>query len=72
MTHDTPFSTWTSARTAINRVYLHDEAEHLDMLLPFIKLNEREQAQVETLARRLVNKVRSMANSSFNLFIAYA
>ena len=60
MIHDTPFPSLTPSRAAINSSYLRDEAEHLDALLPLIKLNENEQVQVEELARRLVNKVRSL------------
>jgi RHH-type proline utilization regulon transcriptional repressor/proline dehydrogenase/delta 1-pyrroline-5-carboxylate dehydrogenase len=48
----------TSVRAAINHAYLCEETEQLNRLLPFIKLNEREQAQVQALARHLVNKVR--------------
>lgn len=59
MIHDTPFPYLISARAAINRAYLADEAEQLNNLHPLIQLHEREQAQVEALARQLVNKVRS-------------
>jgi RHH-type transcriptional regulator, proline utilization regulon repressor / proline dehydrogenase / delta 1-pyrroline-5-carboxylate dehydrogenase len=59
MIHDTPHSSLTPARVAINRAYLCDEARHLDSLLTMIKLNERQQAQVEVLARLLASKVRS-------------
>ncbi len=59
MIHDTPFPSLTSARAAINHAYLCDEAEQLNHLIPLVKLHEREQAQVQALARRLVNKVRS-------------
>ena len=52
MIHDTPFPSLIPSRAAINRSYLRDEAEHLDALLPFIKLNENEQVQVEELAWR--------------------
>ena len=40
MIHDTPFPSLTPSRAAINSSYLRDEAEHLDALLPLIKLNE--------------------------------
>ncbi|SFI43988.1 bifunctional proline dehydrogenase/L-glutamate gamma-semialdehyde dehydrogenase PutA [Nitrosomonas sp. Nm34] len=59
MSHDPPFRSLTSVRAAINHAYLCEEAEQLNRLLPFIQLNEREQAQVQALARHLVNKVRS-------------
>ena len=58
MIHDTPFPALTSARAVINRAYLYDEIRQLDTLLAFTKLSEREQAQVEALARQLVNTVR--------------
>ena len=60
MIYNTSFPSLTPSRATINRSYLRDEAEHLDALLPFIKLNENEQVEVEGLARRLVNKVRSL------------
>ncbi len=46
------------ARAAVNRTYLCDEAECLATLLPLARLDGAQQAQVEALARRLVNKVR--------------
>ncbi|MBY0475704.1 MAG: bifunctional proline dehydrogenase/L-glutamate gamma-semialdehyde dehydrogenase PutA [Nitrosomonas sp.] len=49
----------TPSRAAINSSYLLDEAEHLNTLLPLIKLCEQKQAQIEVLARQLANKVRN-------------
>src|SRR5690606_31968432 len=46
------------ARAAVDRAYLCDEAECLATLLPLARLDRAQQAQVEALARRLVNKVR--------------
>ncbi|MDV6343967.1 bifunctional proline dehydrogenase/L-glutamate gamma-semialdehyde dehydrogenase PutA [Nitrosomonas sp. Is37] len=59
MIRDIPFPSLTSTRSALNRAYLYDEAEQLNRLLPLVQLHEREQAQVEALARQLVNMVRS-------------
>lgn len=58
MIHDILFPSLIPFRTAINSAYLLDEAEHLNTLLPLIKLGERKQAQIEVLARQLANKVR--------------
>ncbi len=63
MIHDTPFSSLIPFRSAINCAYLYDETEHLDTLIPLIKLSEREQVQVEVLARQLVSKVRCMEDA---------
>lgn len=58
MIHDTPLSFLTTARAAINRAYLSNEARHLTGLLAMTKLNGHQQAQVEALARQLASKVR--------------
>ncbi len=60
MIHETSLPSLTFTRAAISRAYLYEEAECLNTLLSLAKLNEREQTQVEVLARQLVNKVRSM------------
>ncbi|SDH74691.1 bifunctional proline dehydrogenase/L-glutamate gamma-semialdehyde dehydrogenase PutA [Nitrosomonas sp. Nm132] len=60
MIHETPLPSLTFARVAINRAYLYDEAECLNTLLSLATLDERKQAQVEALARQLVNQVRGM------------
>ncbi|SDY81619.1 bifunctional proline dehydrogenase/L-glutamate gamma-semialdehyde dehydrogenase PutA [Nitrosomonas sp. Nm33] len=59
MIRDIPFPSLTSTRSVLNHAYLYDEAEQLNRLLPLVQLHEREQAQVEALARQLVNMVRS-------------
>lgn len=59
MTPHAPSSSLTSARARINHAYLYDEAKLLNQLLSCVKLNEREQAQVEALSRLLVSQVRS-------------
>jgi len=71
MIHDYALPPLTPARAAIHRAYLRDETEHLDTLFPLVKLNEHEQSQVETLAQRFVNKVRSMegARSAINALL---
>ena len=60
MTYAPPFPPLTPARAAINRAYLCDESEHLDTLLPLVRLDEADQSQVEKLARQLVTQVRGM------------
>ncbi len=59
MIHDILFPSLTPSRVAINSAYPLDEAEHLNTLLPLIKLCEHKQAQIEVLARQLANKVRN-------------
>jgi RHH-type proline utilization regulon transcriptional repressor/proline dehydrogenase/delta 1-pyrroline-5-carboxylate dehydrogenase len=63
MIHDTPFPPQTPARAAINHAYLCDESEHLDTLLPLVRLDEAARSQVEKLAQQLVTEVRGMERS---------
>ncbi|MFC1748585.1 bifunctional proline dehydrogenase/L-glutamate gamma-semialdehyde dehydrogenase PutA [Pseudomonadota bacterium] len=51
------------ALMAVDRAYLVDETKHLDSLLPLARLNAADHDRVESLARRLVEKVRESGMS---------
>lgn len=63
MSGDKPSHDVNEALLAVDRAYLADESQHMDTLLPLARFNEADHDRVESLARRLVHKVREVGMS---------